>query len=311
MTEQNEEFLQPSAGVGPRLRSAREARNWSRKDIAGITKIAERHLAAIEEGRFADLVSRAYAIGFTRTYARAVGLDEREMTAALRVEMGYVDPAAEMANASAYEPGDPVRVPSGRIAMVAAIAALVVIVAGFVLWPSPYGDVPDVRFDDPPARVAPAAPAPAPLVQPPVVLTALADGVPVEVTDPGSGQLLRKELALGETFAVPATAQAPVLRTMRPDQLQLRVGDQVLPPLAGRQAEVREYPLAAASLLAALASPAARPAETAASTPRRSGGARTGQPQRVVMAPVPPMPDSLPAASPAPEGELQSSTVSE
>ena len=315
MTEYSEEVLQPPAGVGPRLRSAREARNLSRQDIAGITKIPERHLVAMEEGRFADLASRAYALGFTRTYARAVGLDDRELTAALRAEMGYVDPSAELAHAATYEPGDPVRVPSGRIAMMAAIAALVVIVAGFLLWPSPYGAMPDIAFDDPkPARVA-SAPAPARAMAPPVVLTALADGVLIEVADASGGQLFRKQMALGESYAVPDSAQGAVLRTLRPDQLQVRVGERALPPLAAQQDRVREYPLAAAALLALAASgPAPEPvvAPVRSDSPRRSGGSRASQPQRVVMAPVAPAPDpAADTASAATPDQLPTSTVSD
>lgn len=318
MTEHSEEFSQHTAGVGPWLRSAREARNLSRTDIAAITKIPERHLVAIEEGRFADLASRAYALGFTRTYARAVGLDDREVTAALREEMGYVDPGAEAVNASAYDPGDPVRVPSGRIAVVAAIAALVVIVAGFFLWPSPYGDVPDIGLEAAaPARVAPAAPTPAPVAPPAVVLTALADGVLVEVSDATAGQLFRKEMALGESYAVPATAQGAVLRTMRPDQLQLRVGERVLPPIAGRQQEVREYPLVAAALLASATAPGIVPqadgaSSVAARAPRRSGGSRSSQAQQVVMAPVAaPGDPAVSTVSASQSAELQPSTVSD
>lgn len=310
MTEQIDEMTQPAAGVGQQLRSAREALGRSRKDIAEITKIPERHLVTMEEGRFANLASRAYAIGFTRTYARAVGLNEQDVIAALRSEMGYVDPGAELANVSAYEPGDPVRVPSGRIAMLAASAALVVIVAGIVFWPSPYGDVPDVRFEDP----VPAASQQAPAIAQPVVLTALADGVEIEVSDATAGTLFRKKMASGESFSVPATAQAPVLRTMRPDQLELRVGERVLPPLAGRQEAVREYPLVAAALLASGAEPVAAPQAVSSPVPvdasPRGGGQRSAQPQRVVMAPV----VTTPSAATAAESDavnLQPSTVSD
>ncbi len=65
MAEAHEDVAElPLDPAGVRLRRAREAAGLSRADIAARTKIAERHLASIEEGNFAALASRAYAVGF-------------------------------------------------------------------------------------------------------------------------------------------------------------------------------------------------------------------------------------------------------
>ena len=63
-------------GVGARLRRAREDKGLSLADVAARTRVSERHLGAIEHGRFGDFASRTYAIGFARAFARHVGLDE-------------------------------------------------------------------------------------------------------------------------------------------------------------------------------------------------------------------------------------------
>lgn len=118
--------------AGTRLRQARDAAGMSRADIAAITKIPERHIIAIEAGDFAALAGRSYAIGFSRSYARAVGLDEQEIIGAVRQEMGAGD--AEPEHRHAFEPGDPSRVPSKRIAWLAALAVLVVAVAVMFIW---------------------------------------------------------------------------------------------------------------------------------------------------------------------------------
>ena len=136
MAESQRDDTQPlfegALDAGTRLRQAREAAGLSRADIAATTKIPERHIIAIEAGDFAALAGRSYAIGFSRSYARAVGLDEQDIIGAVRQEMGVGD--AEPEHRHAFEPGDPSRVPSKRIAWLAALAVLVVAVAVMFVW---------------------------------------------------------------------------------------------------------------------------------------------------------------------------------
>jgi cytoskeletal protein RodZ len=144
--------------VGERLRAAREAAGLNRADVAARTKIAERHLGAIEEDRFDDLASSTYAVGFARAYARAVGLDEAEIA---RLVRGRLDAGEDEARpAVAFEPGDPARIPTPRPAGVVAV-----IVAIFLFWRSYYTPavtLPDLTKDEATAPVATAAPAPLP-----------------------------------------------------------------------------------------------------------------------------------------------------
>ncbi|HWU72697.1 MAG TPA: helix-turn-helix transcriptional regulator, partial [Sphingomonas sp.] len=70
--------------VGDKLREAREAQGLTLADIANRTRVPMRHLEAIENNRMEGMASPAYAIGFTKTYARAVGLDDRAIAAELR-----------------------------------------------------------------------------------------------------------------------------------------------------------------------------------------------------------------------------------
>ena len=73
--------------IGARLRKAREGANFSLQDISDRTRISMRFLTAIENGDFAALPGRVYIFGFTKAYARAVGLDEEIPLAALREKM--------------------------------------------------------------------------------------------------------------------------------------------------------------------------------------------------------------------------------
>ena len=72
----------PLETVGSRLRRAREAAGLGVAALAAQTRISQRQIEAIEAGDFGALPGRTYAVGFSRSLARAVGLDEAEVAAA-------------------------------------------------------------------------------------------------------------------------------------------------------------------------------------------------------------------------------------
>lgn len=82
---------EPLAGemelIGARLNQARLTANLALQDIADHTKISLRFLSAIENDDFSALPGRVYILGYTRAFARAVGLDEESVLAALREKM--------------------------------------------------------------------------------------------------------------------------------------------------------------------------------------------------------------------------------
>jgi transcriptional regulator with XRE-family HTH domain len=79
--------LMPADGVGRALRSAREQLGLSLADVASETRMATRHLEAIEQGRFDCFSAPVYALGFARNYARAVGLPLQWVSDCLRGEI--------------------------------------------------------------------------------------------------------------------------------------------------------------------------------------------------------------------------------
>ena len=64
---------------GTWLRSQREARGVSLREIADSTRISLRYLEALEMDRFDALPAPVFARGFLREYARVVGLDADEV----------------------------------------------------------------------------------------------------------------------------------------------------------------------------------------------------------------------------------------
>lgn len=321
----------PLDTAGARLRRAREAAGLSLADIAARTRIAERHLKSIDAGNFMALASRAYAVGFARNYAREVGLDEDEIVQAVRHEMDGLEPAAGRYQPASFEPGDPARVPAARVAWISALSALAVVLAGLLFWRSfyaPAGTLPDIAAEATasadPAAVAPTEPAPS--AQGPVEFTALAQGIWVRFYDAGGNQLLQKEMALGETFTVPADANGPMIRTARPEALQVSIGGQIVAKLADRQMTIADVPVSAAALLARGQAPTAAasvavaaPTQAAVSTgpsaspsPAATRAARRDPPRAAASTvPVPAASSTPTQAAPSPAAPPQSSTVSQ
>ena len=81
-------------GIGIALRDARVARNLSLAEVSALLRIREAHLEAIELEDFEQLPGNVYAIGFIRTYAQYLELNESDMIMrfkAASVESGMAD----------------------------------------------------------------------------------------------------------------------------------------------------------------------------------------------------------------------------
>ena len=84
----------------------------------------------------------------------------------------------------------------------------------------------------------------------PVVFTALEEGIWVKFYDAGGRQLMQKQMARGERYAVPQDAEGPQLWTGRPDALEITIGGRPVAPLAQEQRIMRDVPVTAEALLA-------------------------------------------------------------
>lgn len=274
-----EEFEQQPAiqGVGDRLREAREARQLTLAQVAGETRIPQRHLQTIEAGDFTALPARTYAISFAKNYARMVGLDQDEVADQVRAELDAQDPTPRYRPAG-FEPGDPARVPSRTLGWVSVIAVLLVLAGLFAFartFFAPAVELPSL-VEQEQAQQASAAPAPRTSPRPAspqagaggeVVFTALVPGIWVKFYDANGLQLMQKQMALGERYVVPADAEGPQLWTGRPDALSITVGGRAVPKLAEEERTMRDVPVSAEALLAraqpatpsAAASPGASP----------------------------------------------------
>ncbi len=171
----------PAARLGADLRAARERLGWTLPAIAAHLRIRLPFLEAIEQGRTHDLPGNAYAVGFIRTYAQALGLDVDEVGRRFRAEAG------EVSRQTALD--FPAPVPDrGVPALAMVLVGTVLVVGAYAGWYRMSGNrhpaadmvqqVPDRLVPlvaDKPVSVAPPAPA---SPRPPPADTQVATAVP-------------------------------------------------------------------------------------------------------------------------------------
>jgi len=191
--------------VGAELRAARLRLGWALPDVAQELRIRLPYLEAIEDGRVSDLPGPAYAVGFLRTYANALGLDAAEIARRFRAEAHEVNRKPELSF--------PAPVPERGVPAGAVILLGVLIAAGaYIGWykfsadhradpgvsPVPERLAPLADRTTPPSTLSPqvasilppptpptqaaASPAPLPAAAPPPL--PLPVPVPVAVTPP-------------------------------------------------------------------------------------------------------------------------------
>jgi len=248
--------------VGERLRAAREEKGFSLEDIAAETRIPRRHLESIEGSDWQRLPAPTYTIGFAKSYASAVGLDRTEIGEQLRAEMGGY--RADTAAVETFEPADPART-MPKWLVIGAIAAIILAVIVFTwlrersLTEASEPEVPVAQAPTPaPPAAQPRQPAAA---QGPVVIAATAPAW-IQVKDQGR-TLFEGMLNPGQTYQVPATATAPVLRAGAPEALRITVGTATAPPVGPPGVVASNVSLLPADLMRGPTAPPAQAAGTA------------------------------------------------
>ncbi len=275
------------AGIGARLKAAREAQGLSLDQVSQETKVPRRHLEAIEAGDFAALPARTYAMGFSRNFARVVGLDEGEVAQAVREETSEGEDDRIRRCEAKFEPGDPARVPSRGLVFLSIIALILLVAGGFTFYRTFFapGTGPGSILTESeraaprqvaagPRQAAPATPAPTG----PVVFTALMDDTWVKFYQADGTELMQKQMAKGESYTLPADATDPQVWTGRPYALAITVGGKEVPKLSEVDEIVKDVPVSAAALLARKNQTpvddagAAAPAATATAAPSQGAG---------------------------------------
>ncbi len=273
-------LLAPRAGAD--LRAARERIGWSLQDIATALRIRLQYLEALEAGHVNELPGNAYALGYLRSYAVALGLDPNEVARRFKAEAVPVTAKTRLA----FPVPVPERgVPTGAVVLLGVLLAVGAYAGWYRL--SGEGRLPAETSTQVPLRLAPlaeqavqlqtarpiqvAAPAEPPAVQqaeaPPVPAispsSAAAAPLPplpgelsnqprivlrasadawVQVRDRAGPVLLNRTLHPGETWEVPAKPNL-LLTTGNAGGTDLVVDGVTSPSLGGSGAVRRDVPL--------------------------------------------------------------------
>jgi cytoskeletal protein RodZ len=287
--------------VGERLRAAREEKGISLEDIAAQTRIPRRHLESIETADWNALPAPTYTIGFAKSYASAVGLDRIEISDQLRAEMGGQRFAAN--TTEVFEAADPARTMPKWLVLGAVVAVIVLVI--LMSWLNRRSlDQPDEATNAPAAAPTVPTQIPPPATTPPaagaqgaVVLTAV-QAVWLQVGEKGGATLFSGMLQPGQSYAVPATAAAPVLKTGKPEALRINVGNSIAPPVGPPATTVSNVSLLPADLLKTGQSMAPAPSAQSAPPPVA----------RRLPAPKPRLRVRPPAVTPPPPAEVPPTT---
>ena len=200
--------------VGSDLRAARHRLGWDLPEVAASLRIRLPYLEALEEGRIADLPGNAYALGFLRTYARALGLDATDLSRRFKAEADAVNRKTELV----FPAPVPDRgVPAGAVVLIGALLAVGAYVGWYRL--SGEGKLPAEVVTPVPARLAPLAEqavppsipvAGAPPAGQPDAASPGPAPVPAPPSQPGGSMLTSADIPAASVSPASAAAALPV-----------------------------------------------------------------------------------------------------
>ena len=280
--------------AGDILRKAREAQGLTVADIATRTRVPLRHLEAIEASDYSTLPSSTYAVGFTRAYARAMGIDEVQIANLVRSDVAKL--GSKKPEYEPYEMTDPSRVPSRGLAIVAlGIAIAVLVLVGLWYGTDMFRGSNNASTTTPIAETAPnpaaqtaqPVPAPATPANGQVTLTA-SDEVWMRVYDADNKTLYLGTMKPGEKFDVPKDAKDPKINIGRADKLAVTLNGAAAPALGTGERAIKDVSVGAPAIAARIAgTPEPQATPTAAeATPRSPERSRTASRPRTPRRPM-------------------------
>ncbi len=210
--------------AGGDLRAARERLGWSIEDVSAALRIRLPHLEALEEGRIDLLPGNAYAVGFLRTYARALGLDPDEIARRFKAEASEVNRRTELV----FPAPMPRRgVPAGAVVLL----GVVLVIGAYAGWYrlSGEGRLPAETVAPVPERLATlaeqAVPPPPPATPPAPVVVAATPAPPQPAEEPAAPPVpsLSPSSAAAAAVTPPPSMVAPAAQPDAPAPDQPRI----------------------------------------------------------------------------------------
>lgn len=209
--EQSAELPQAPA-AGALLRAARERVGWTLAEIAAGLRIRSAYLEALEDGRVDELPGSAYALGFLRTYASALGLDADEIARRFKNEAALVNRRPELQ----FPVPVPERgVPAGALVLLSVLLAI----AAYTGWYALSGDgrLPAETSLQVPARLAPLAEQAVPAAPSPVeAVAATPPAAPPATPAPALVVSVAPDAKVADTPPVPAISPSSAAAAVNP-----------------------------------------------------------------------------------------------
>ena len=255
--------------VGTVLRRAREAQNEDLRIAATHLRIRDSYLRAIEDGRFDELPTGAYAVGFVRAYAIHLGLDGDKLVRRFKDELGSALRRPELV---VPEPERENRVPGGAL-----VFASLLLAAGayggwyYVSSNSRVAEAPAVEEPPRPAAVASAPararPQPAPVTATGGIDTSIAapprGAMPAPAAQPAPASIATsagRTPDADETESADATpAPAPLKPSARPPEPVVQQAARQAPEQPLPRPPISASAASAATIDQAAPAPAAKP----------------------------------------------------
>ncbi|MEQ1863343.1 MAG: RodZ domain-containing protein [Micropepsaceae bacterium] len=122
--------------IGAVLRAARLARGEEAAAVAAKLKMRRDQLDAIEEGDYARLPGRTYTLGFIRTYARYLELDDAALIQRLKDDESAAQDQTKPVELVFPEAPEEKRIPNGSIFVIALVLAIVIYGISYLTMPA-------------------------------------------------------------------------------------------------------------------------------------------------------------------------------
>ena len=120
---------------GDRLRREREMRGITLDEICESTKIARRHLEALEREQFDQLPGGVFNKGFVRAYAHFLGIDEDQAAADYSAASNeQTEPEDKFPLEIHVEPNRELNPRRSHLPLIFALAALIGVLVGYFFW---------------------------------------------------------------------------------------------------------------------------------------------------------------------------------
>lgn len=138
-TSNSESAVTAQGNPGERLRQAREARHWTRAEVALQLHLSEDAVRYIEEGLFDKLPGTTFSRGYIRSYAKLLGLEPTELAHEFDQFVG-AQAAAPVQQLSRVR--EPARVSQNVLRGGLFVLSLVAVGIGALWWQERYGAEP-------------------------------------------------------------------------------------------------------------------------------------------------------------------------